>query len=223
MKKYISYLRVSTDRQGRSGLGLDAQRDAIATFIKGERLLHEYVEIESGRISDRPKLNQALEHCRDTGATLVIARIDRLARNVFFISKLMESDVDFEAADFPAANKLTIHLLAAVAEHEREMISKRTKEALAAAKAKGVILGKNNLTPESIEIGWQRSVNARKKQADSFALKRYKTIEKYLKNGMSLNAIATLMNDDELLTARGGRWTATTVRNIIKRAGEMSR
>ena len=144
--KFIGYLRVSTEKQGQSGLGLDAQRKAIEDYLNGGRweLLAEYVEIESGKRSDRPELAKALAHSKATGATLVIAKLDRLSRNVAFISNLMESGVEFVAADMPMANRLTVHVLAAVAEHEREMISQRTSAALAAAKARGAKLGNPN-------------------------------------------------------------------------------
>src|SRR3954470_682484 len=139
----VAYYRVSTDKQGRSGLGLDAQREAVRAFLdgKGWPPVAEFVEVESGKRKDRPKLTEAMAACRLYGATLVIAKLDRLARNVAFVSALMESGVEFVAADFPQANRLTIHILAAVAEHEAEMVSKRTKDALAAAKARGQRLG----------------------------------------------------------------------------------
>ena len=141
--KWVSYLRVSTDKQGKSGLGLEAQRKAVADFLNGGRwqLLTEFVEVESGNRSDRPQLASALAAGKKHKAKLVIAKLDRLARNVNFVSGLMETGVEFVAADMPFANKLTIHILAAVAEHEREAISARTKAALAAAKARGVKLG----------------------------------------------------------------------------------
>ncbi len=140
---FVSYLRVSTDRQGRSGLGLDAQREAVARFLNGGewRLAAEVVEIESGKRADRPKLAEALRLCRLHKATLVIAKLDRLARNVAFVSNLMESGVEFVACDFPQANRLTVHILAAVAEHEARAISERTKAALAQAKRRGKALG----------------------------------------------------------------------------------
>ena len=138
---FVSYLRVSTRRQGESGLGLEAQRQAVFAYTNGGRLLAEYLEVESGKRNDRPQLLAALAHAQATGATLIIAKPNRLARNVHFISGLMEAGVDFVAADLPSANRLTINVLAAVAEHEREMISARTKAALAAAKARGVRLG----------------------------------------------------------------------------------
>src|SRR6476620_4349785 len=136
--RWISYLRVSTDRQGASGLGLEAQRKAVADYLNGGNwtLAAEFVEIESGkRSNNRPQLAAALAACKKHKAKLVIAKLDRLSRNVHFISGLMDAGVEFVACDMPAANKLTIHILAAVAEHEREMISTRTKGALAAAKA----------------------------------------------------------------------------------------
>ena len=141
--RFVAYYRVSTDKQGRSGLGLDAQREAVHRHLNGGswHLVAEVIEVESGKRNDRPKLSEALRLCRIHKATLIIAKLDRLARNVHFTSGLMESGVDFVAVDFPQANRLTIHILAAVAEHEAGMISARTRAALAAAKARGVQLG----------------------------------------------------------------------------------
>jgi DNA invertase Pin-like site-specific DNA recombinase len=141
--RFVAYYRVSTDRQGKSGLGLEAQREAVRSYLDGGSwtLVDEVTEVESGKRTDRPELDRALGLCRLYGATLVVAKLDRLARNVAFISKLMESGVDFVAVDFPQANRLTVHILAAVAEHEAAMISARTKAALNAAKARGVQLG----------------------------------------------------------------------------------
>ena len=139
---FVAYYRVSTVRQGQSGLGLDAQRASVAAFVAGRgELVGEFVEVESGRKDDRPQLAAALDLCRRRRAVLVIAKLDRLARSVAFISNLMEGGAEFVACDMPEANRLTLHILAAVAEHEREMISTRTKAALAAAKARGVRLG----------------------------------------------------------------------------------
>jgi DNA invertase Pin-like site-specific DNA recombinase len=141
--RHVAYYRVSTARQGRSGLGLEAQRQAVGEHLNGGnwKLVGEYTEVESGKRSDRPKLAEALKACRLQGAKLIIAKLDRLARNVAFISNLMESKVEFEAVDFPQANRLTIHIMAAIAEHEAKMISDRTRAALAAAKARGKRLG----------------------------------------------------------------------------------
>lgn len=141
--QFIAYYRVSTTRQGRSGLGLEAQQSAVLTYLDGKSctLLKEFTEIESGKRSDRPQLAAALAACRLYKATLIIAKLDRLARNVAFVSTLMEAGVEFVAVDFPQANRLTIHILAAVAEHEAKVISDRTKAALEAAKKRGVVLG----------------------------------------------------------------------------------
>src|SRR6266436_4972669 len=143
--RFVAYYRVSTDRQGRSGLGLDAQRYAVMRHVASHdgELIADFCEIESGKRSDRPQLAAAIAAAKKAKATLIIAKLDRLARNVHFISGLMESGVEFVAADMPMANRLTVHILAAVAEHEREAISARTKAALAAAKARGVELGKH--------------------------------------------------------------------------------
>ena len=142
-KTYVSYLRVSTDKQGRSGLGLEAQREAVCAFAQGRQIeiVAEYVEVESGKKANRPQLAAALAHAKGCGATLLIAKLDRLARNVAVVSSLMEAGVEFTACDLPEASRLMIHIMAAFAEHEREMISARTKAALAAAKARGVKLG----------------------------------------------------------------------------------
>jgi DNA invertase Pin-like site-specific DNA recombinase len=142
-RRFVAYYRVSTDRQGRSGLGLDAQQKAVTDYLNGGawELVGEFVEVESGKKSDRRQLARAVDACRKHKARLVIAKLDRLSRNLAFVATLMESGVEFVAVDNPHANKLTIHILAAVAEHEREAISERTKAALAAAKARGKRLG----------------------------------------------------------------------------------
>src|ERR1700733_1133331 len=144
--KFVAYYRVSTVKQGASGLGLEAQQEAVRSYLNGGRwkMVDEVTEIESGKRNDRPALASALALCRIHKATLIIAKLDRLARNVNFISNLMESGVEFTAVDFPQANRLTVHILAAVAEHEAAMISARTKAALQAAKARGVSLGSPN-------------------------------------------------------------------------------
>jgi DNA invertase Pin-like site-specific DNA recombinase len=146
--QFVAYFRVSTARQGQSGLGLEAQQQAVKQYLNGGnwQILAEFTEVESGkRSSNRPKLAEAIELCKKHKATLIIAKLDRLARNVHFISGLMESGIEFIAVDNPNANRLMLHLLAAFAEHEREQISQRTKDALAAAKARGVKLGKHSI------------------------------------------------------------------------------
>ena len=145
--KFVAYFRVSTDKQGRSGLGLEAQREAVLTYLDGGRwsLVQEFVEVESGKRNDRPELAAALAACKKHKAKLIIAKLDRLSRNLAFIATLMDSGVEFVAVDNPHANKLTVHILAAIAQHEREMIGQRTSDALQAAKARG----KKSATPSS--------------------------------------------------------------------------
>jgi DNA invertase Pin-like site-specific DNA recombinase len=146
--KFVAYFRVSTDRQGKSGLGLDAQRDTVLSYMNGGRwsLVAEFTEIESGKRNDRPELEKALAACKKQKAKLVIAKLDRLSRNLAFIATLMDSGVEFIAVDNPHANKLTVHILAAVAQHEREIVSARTSAALKAAKARGRRLGNPRLS-----------------------------------------------------------------------------
>jgi DNA invertase Pin-like site-specific DNA recombinase len=196
---FIAYLRVSTDRQGRSGLGLDAQRQAVNAYVirEGGRLVATFEEIESGKKADRPQLAAALAACRAMRARLVIAKLDRLARNVHFISGLMESGVDFVACDMPHASRLTIHILAAMAEHEREQISARTKAALAAAKKRRIRLGNPALKPGTSEAA-QRAALAKSR----IAAKRTEEILPLIEQAREAGAV-TLREIAAALTARG--------------------
>jgi len=183
-------------------------------------LIDEITEIETGKRSDRPQLAEALRLCRLHGATLIIAKLDRLARNVAFVSALMEAKVTFVAVDFPTANDLTIHILAAVAQHEATAISARTKAALAAAKARGKKLGglrKEGLcTPEQRLVGTRRSIQTRQNKAVSFASDISPIIIKLRQSGMSLRNIATDLHAKKIPTARGnGAWTAMAVRRVL--------
>jgi DNA invertase Pin-like site-specific DNA recombinase len=211
--KWVSYLRVSTDRQGASGLGLEAQRKAVLDYLDGGRwqLAAEFVEIESGkRSNNRPQLAAALAACKKQ---LVIAKLDRLARNVHFISGLMDAGVEFIACDMPHANKLTIHILAAVAEHEREAISARTKAALAAAKARGKKLGGPKLNDARI-LG--RAAN--KANADRFAANTLPVVKQIQASGVTtLRGIAAALDARGVPTARGGAWTPVQVSNLMRR------
>src|SRR6476619_7200292 len=164
--KFVAYFRVSTDRQGKSGLGLEAQRKSVLDYLDGGRwwLVAEFTEIENGKRNDRPELEKALAACKKQKAKLVIAKLDRLSRNLAFIATLMDSGVEFVAVDNPHANKLTIHILAAVAQHEREMIAQRTKDALQAAKARGVALS----NPKLADVR-DRAVASVKADAERFA------------------------------------------------------
>ena len=213
--KFVSYVRVSTERQGKSGLGLDAQRAAVNTYIAGQRgrLLEEYREIESGKKDDRPQLAAALAACRKHRAVLVIAKLDRLARRVSFISTLMDGDVDFVACDFPQANRLTLHIQAAVAEHERAMISERTKAALKAAKARGVQLGGPNIAEARARAAVVRTDNARQRAENVRPI-----IDQVMRSGArSLRAIAAALTARGIRTARGGtRWHPEQVAAVLK-------
>lgn len=208
--EYVAYYRVSTDRQGASGLGLEAQREAVRRFIAGRgQLIADYTEIESGRRhKNRPQLLAALAQCRQRRAVLLIARLDRLARNVAFIANLMESGADFVAVDMPTANRLTIHILAAVAEHERELISKRTKEALAAAKGRGTKLG----NPHAAQMIAQAR-EARNLQKPAPEVRRL--MRDWQEQGKGLREIARELNRLAIRTPRGKEWYAATVKQQL--------
>lgn len=218
--RFVAYYRVSTTRQGKSGLGLDAQRAAVREHLNGGnwRLAAEFTEIESGKRSDRPKLGEALKECRLRGAKLIIAKLDRLARNVRFIANLMESNVEFEAVDFPQANRLTIHIMAAFAEHEAKTISDRTRAALAAAKARGKRLGGFRGRPGTA-ADCAKARQARSASADARASDLAPVIKDIRAAGVkSLRAIAKELNGRGISAPRGGEWSAAQVRAVIARA-----
>lgn len=217
--KYVSYIRVSTARQGASGLGLDAQQEAVTRFLNGGswELVAEFKEIETGKGSDalvkRPQLRAALDACRKQGATLVIAKLDRLARNVHFVSGLMESKVKFVACDMPDANELTIHMMAAFAEHEAKRISQRTKEALAVAKTRGVKLGKAgaaNLRP---------NVEQRQAAAGAFAEKLRPFFAGMVTEKLSQRGMVARLNSYCIPTSTGevGKWRLSQIQRILAR------
>lgn len=215
--KFVAYLRVSTSRQGQSGLGLEAQRHAVAQYLQGgsRTTYGEFIEVESGKGSNalarRPQLRMALDACKKHKATLVIAKLDRLARNVHFISGLLESGVEFVAADMPEANKVMLHMHAVMAEWERDQISARTKAALAAARTRGVLLGvagRENLN---------RNVQLRKSQADSFAQKLRSVIEGFLAVGYTQRRMVNELNTLGISTSRGGNWSLIQLQRLISR------
>ena len=220
---FVTYLRVSTDRQGKSGLGLEAQRKVVLDHVtsKGE-IAAEFVEIESGKKNDRPQLARALAEAKRIGAVLLIAKLDRLARNVAFIANLLEAGVEIAAADMPEANRFLLHVMAAVAEHEAQAISDRTRAALAAAKARGVALGwsmprRAGEQRHAARKGAER--NARK--ADQHAANVLPVIRQIAARGASLRQIADELNTRAIKTARGGLWYAATVRNVMARHKEI--
>jgi DNA invertase Pin-like site-specific DNA recombinase len=206
---FIAYYRVSTDRQGRSGLGLEAQRAAVVRYLAsvGGILRAEHTEVETGRRNDRPELQKALAACRKHKARLVIAKLDRLSRNVAFIATMMDSGVEFVACDNPHATRLTLHILAAVAEHEREMISARTKAALQAAKARGVRLGRNaeRLAPANHAAAVERANQIKD------------VLVELAGSGMSARQIAAELTARGIPTARGGRWHPQNVIRAMQR------
>jgi DNA invertase Pin-like site-specific DNA recombinase len=221
-KPCVSYLRVSTKRQGASGLGLEAQRAAVQEFVdRGHctELVQEFVEVESGSKAARPELERALAACRLHGARLIVAKLDRLARNAAFLLSLRDAGVDFVAADMPEANRLTVGILAVVAEAEREAISKRTSEALQAAKERGVELGTPaNLTDDHRRKGARVSADVRGARADQRAADLRPIIDEVRARGRtSLRQLAAGLNERGLRTPRGCEWTAGAVRRVLTR------
>jgi DNA invertase Pin-like site-specific DNA recombinase len=224
ISKYIAYYRVSSQKQGASGLGLDAQQEAVARYIGGgaSELIAEFVETETGKGADalvkRPQLRAALEACRKSGAKLLIAKLDRLARNVHFITGLMEAakgngknSVRFVACDMPETNDFNIHIMAAVAEFEAKRISDRTKEALQAAKARGQrlgVAGTANLKP---------NIEMRKAEADGFAQKLRGQIEGFKLRGLSQRQMVAELNDLGIRTAKGSGWSLIQLQRVMMR------
>jgi DNA invertase Pin-like site-specific DNA recombinase len=221
----IGYLRVSTKGQGESGLGIEAQRAAVEGYCKqsGATFTVVYVEVESGKRSDRPELLKALSHARRSKATLVVAKLDRLARNVAFLSALMDSKVPFVACDNPHANRLTLHILAAVAEAEAVAISQRTKSALAAYKARGGKLGAElpqcrNLSQEARCKGARHAGVAVAKAASEAYADLRPTVAALRSKGLSLQAIAGELNAQGHTTRRGKPWNPVQVSRVLERA-----
>jgi DNA invertase Pin-like site-specific DNA recombinase len=213
MKPAIAYYRVSTDQQGKSGLGLEAQQEAVRLFAEreGYQVTAHYTEIESGKRNKRPQLLAALDQCKKKKAMLIIAKLDRLGRNVAFIANLMESRVHFKAVDNPHADELQIHMLAAFAQHERKQISARTKDALQAAIRRGVQLGKHGK-----EVLSQQNSEA----ADEFAERMRPIIATVKREGITtIRAICEELNRRSIATFRGQgeSWHATTVQRLVKR------
>lgn len=219
--RFVTYLRVSTQRQGQSGLGLEAQRKAVqdyAATADGE-VLAEFVEVESGKKNDRPKLAQAMQRCRLTGSVLLIAKLDRLSRDAHFLIGLEKAGVEFVAADMPHANRLTVGIMALVAQQEREAISARTKAALAAAKARGVVLGGYRGGPAVNQAeGVKAASAARRKTARGFAEDVGPLVQELASGGLSLRQVAARLTEQGIRTARGGKvWTAAGVSRVLAR------
>jgi DNA invertase Pin-like site-specific DNA recombinase len=213
--KFVAYYRVSTQKQGQSGLGLEAQKAGVLSYLDGGgwKLIEEFTEVETGKganaLDRRPQLRAALALCKKQKATLVIAKLDRLARNVHFVSGLIESGVEFVAADMPQANKTMIQMYAVMSEWERDAISKRTKEALSAAKARGVKLG--TAGPRNL----RRVIDQRQAEADAYA-ENLRGVLLGIKN-LSQRAIANKMNSLGIKSPHGGQWHLPTVQRVMAR------
>lgn len=216
--KFVAYFRVSTQKQGVNGLGMDAQRETVRQFLRnGGELVGEFVEVETGKganaLAKRPQLAAALALCKKTGARLLIAKLDRLARNVHFVSGLMESKVKFVACDMPEANDLTIHVMAAFAEHEAKRISQRTKDGLAAAKARGVALGvagAQNL---------RRNVSERKDVARENAERLSPVLLGLRAQGISQRGVVKALNDAGIKAPHGGNWSLIQLQRVLNTIG----
>ncbi len=209
MNKAVAYLRVSTKRQGTSGLGLEAQREAIRKLLddKGAELSAEFVEVESGSKDARIELSNAINYAKKTGALLVIAKLDRISRRVSFVAGLMESGIKFAVAEMPSATEFQIHIYAALAQEERRLISERTKAALAAAKRRGVVLGENG----------KALAQKNKKTAIGFARGLKETLLKLRDSGLTYREMADEMNEKKILSFTGIKWHAQTVKRAYKR------
>jgi DNA invertase Pin-like site-specific DNA recombinase len=228
MANLVAYYRVSTKRQGDSGLGLEGQAAAVEAHARqsGASVVKAFTEVESGRLSDRPELAKALAHCRRSKGTLIVAKLDRLARNVAFLSRLMESGVEFIACDNPHANRLTIQILAAVAEAEAKAISDRTKAALAAFKARGGRLGsareghwqgREDRRRQGGLKGAKQAAVARSREADEAYADLLPAIQARRANGEHLSVIAAGLNNEGYTTRTGRPFTPTTVLRILRR------
>ena len=216
---YVAYLRQSTMKQAISGLGVEAQREIIEKFLGDKKPIAEFVETESGKRTDRPKLAEALELCRKTKSTLIVAKLDRLSRNVAFTSKLLESDVEIKFCDFPEANRLILHIIASIAEYEAGLISQRTKQSLKAKKARGVRLGKPENLMNNLDRALENSKRAiRAKALDNNNNRRAIAMLRVLAaQDLSLSEMARRLNNEGFVTSQGKKFTAWQVSVLLKR------
>lgn len=220
-ERFVAYLRVSTQKQGYSGLGLEAQREIIKNYLREKKPIFEYIEVESGRKTDkgRPKLKEALSQCRTYGAKLIVAKLDRLARNVSFLSALLDSDVEIVFCDFPQANKMVLNILASISQYEAELISTRTRQALAAKKARGCKLGNPEHLLDKHQAAIEKSNQTnRRKAADNPNNKRAVAMLKVLAaQGMTLTEMTEKLNNEGFVTSKGYQFRPSQVYVLLKR------
>lgn len=219
MTSYVSYLRQSTAKQEKTGLGVEAQRNIIKSFIKEGVILAEYVETESGKKSDRPKLQEALSFCRKTNSILIVAKLDRLSRNVAFTSRLLESDVEIIFCDFPKANRLILHIISSIAEYEANLISSRTRLALKVKKEKGAKLGKseNLLNKHDEAIAHSNITNRNKAQKNVNNMRAVALLKLLIKEGLTISQMTKRLNEQGFLSSRGCKFQAVQVQRLIQR------
>lgn len=216
---YVAYLRVSTQRQGTSGLGLQAQQDIIRKYLNGKSPIAEFVEVESGRKSERPKLHEALELCKKKKATLIVAKMDRLSRNVAFTSQLLDSGIEIVFCDFPRANRLVLTIIAAISEYEAGLIRQRTKAALQVKKEQGCQLGKPENLMRNLDkaIANSRKVNQEKARNNPNNKRAVAILRGLVDKTSNLSEMARVLNDEGFLTSRGGRFSAKQVSILLNR------
>ena len=220
-ERFVAYLRVSTQRQGSSGLGLEAQREIIHNYLRDRKPIFEYVEVESGRKTDkgRPKLKEALSQCRTYGAKLIVAKLDRLARNVSFLSALLDSDVEIVFCDFPQANKMVLHILASISQYEAELISTRTKQALAAKKTRGCKLGnpEHLMDKHKEAIANSNKTNRMKAENNPNNKRAIAMLRILAEQGMTLTEMTDKLNKEGFVTSKGYEFRASQVYVLLKR------
>ena len=218
-KNYVAYLRQSTVKQEISGLGVEAQREIIRNYLKDKKTIAEYIETESGRKSNRPKLAEALELCRKTNSILIVAKLDRLSRNVAFTSKLLESDVEIVFCDFPEANKLVLHIISSIAEYEAGLISQRTKQSLKAKKSRGYKLGKSENLLNRLHQAVENSnkTNHRKALDNPNNKRAIALLKNLVKEDRSLSEMARILNSEGFVTSKGCQFRASQVSILLKR------
>ncbi|WP_195450320.1 recombinase family protein [Bacteroides nordii] len=219
MGNYVAYLRQSTIKQEKSGLGIEAQRDIISSFVKEGVILAEYVETESGRKSDRPKLQEALAMCRKTNSILIVAKLDRLSRNVAFTSKLLESDVEIIFCDFPQANRLILHIISSIAEYEANLISQRTRQSLKAKKERGVKLGKseNLMNKHNEAVARSNQTNRIKAKNNANNMRAVALLRSMIKEGLTISQMTKQLNEQGFVSSKGCKFQIVQVQRLIQR------